>query len=320
MGIIDLNDNVRIDLNLATIFLAIWEERSVSRAALRLNLSQSAVSGSLSRLRQVTADPLFMRKHASMEPTPRAIEMAPVLEATLVQMREALMGRQAFDPAVAARSFSIGMSDDFMLACGPALARVVVVRAPHVSLIFRQCNSQTVAEMLEARQIDVAMVAGQRSSSKIMHEDIGASDYGCLVDPAAIGEALPLTLDAYLRVPHVLVSYSGRNGIVDLALAGLGRDRRVVAALTQFAALPSFLLGSSAVATLPRHAAAALSKSTSLRAIPAPLALGGFRVSLAWRRDMETDPANQWIRALLRDTWSECAEDAGPPRAIDARS
>lgn len=310
-----MNDSRRIDLNLATIFLAIWEERSVSRAALRLHLSQPAVSGSLSRLRQATADPLFVRTRASMEPTPRAIEMAPVLEAALGQMNDALAGRKAFEPDTAARSFTIGMSDDFMLACGPSLARTVVARAPRASLIFRQCSSQTVEEMLEARQIDVAMVAGQRAHSKIMHEDIGTSDYACLVDPVAMGEALPLSLDAYLRVPHVLVSYSGRTGIVDQALAALGRQRRVVAALTQFAALPSFLLGSSAVATLPRHAAIALSKVTSLHAMPAPLPLGGFHVSLAWRRDVEGDPANQWIRALLRDTWLEC-EETGSRRVI----
>lgn len=305
MNSIALNNAARIDLNLTTTFLAVWQERSVSKAAVRLGLSQSAVSGALARLRDAVGDPLFVRTSTTMEPTPRAIEIAPLLERALAQLGEALTPKTAFDPATIARAFTIGMSDDFMLACGPAFARRVAVEAPAASVIFRQCNSQTVEAMLEAREVDVAMVAAPRLRSRVMrHEDIGSSDYRCLVDPAAIGKTLPLTLDAYLGLPHVLVSYSGQSGIVDQALKGIGRQRQVMTALTQFAALPSFLLGVAAVATLPGHAAVALARVSRLQTFVPPIALDRYRVSLAWRSDMDADPPTRWVRTQLQMAWA----------------
>lgn len=300
--IIGLNDIARLDLNLATSFLAIWEERSVSRAALRLNLSQSALSGSLARLRAITEDPLFVRSRMGMEPTPRAIAMAPVLSAALDRMSEALTPLTPFVPEGVARALVVGMSDDFMLACGPALVRRLLAEAPQASVIFRQCNSQTAAAMLESREIDMAMIAGGKGRGQaIRYQAIGQSSYLCLADP--IAHAAPPTLEDYIALPHVLVSYSGRSGLIDEALQALGRKRRVITALTQFAALPPFLQGSGWIATLPTHAALALARSTGLATFAPPLALDPYEVTLCWRRDGDADPVSQWLRGLMADVW-----------------
>ncbi|NOW47733.1 DNA-binding transcriptional LysR family regulator [Novosphingobium sp. SG751A] len=302
--IIGLNDIARLDLNLATSFLAIWEERSVSRAALRLNLSQSALSGSLARLRGITGDPLFVRSRMGMEPTPRAIAMAPVLSAALDRMSEALAPLPPFAPGGIARALVVGMSDDFMLACGPALVRRLLAEAPQASVIFRQCNSQTAAAMLESREIDMAMIAGGRGRGQtIRHQAIGRSSYLCLGDGDALAPHLPLTLEGYTALPHVLVSFSGRSGIIDEALQDLGRKRRIITALTQFAALPPFLQDSGWIATLPGHAARALARSTGLSTFAPPLTLAPYEVRLCWRRDGDADPISQWLRGLLADVW-----------------
>lgn len=300
--IIGLNDIARLDLNLATSFLAIWEERSVSRAALRLNLSQSALSGSLARLRAITEDPLFVRSRMGMEPTPRAIAMAPVLSAALDRMSEALTPLTPFVPEGVARALVVGMSDDFMLACGPALVRRLLAEAPQASVIFRQCNSRTAAAMLESREIDMAMIAGGKGRGQaIRYQAIGQSSYLCLADP--IAHAAPPTLEDYIALPHVLVSYSGRSGLIDEALQALGRKRRVITALTQFAALPPFLQGSGWIATLPTHAALALARSTGLATFAPPLALEPYEVTLCWRRDGDADPVSQWLRGLMAEVW-----------------
>ncbi len=304
MHTIALNDTVRADLNLVGTFLAIWHERSVSQAAVRLNLSQSAVSGSLARLRRLVDDPLFVRARGGMHPTPRAIEMAPALEAALAQMHDALSSRRNFEPAAITRALVVGMSDDFMLACGPALLRGVTAQAPHASIIIRQSNRQTVEEDLDSGRIEAAMIASPRRSSRILcHEDIGTSGYRCLIDAASTDVPLPLSLAAYVEIPHVLVSYSGRSGAVDDALTAVGRQRRVVAALTQFAALPAFLRGSAVVATLPSHAATALADVTDLHSFEPPVTMDDYPVAIAWHRTLDADPANRWLRTLMREAW-----------------
>ncbi|WP_294325698.1 LysR substrate-binding domain-containing protein [uncultured Sphingomonas sp.] len=315
MQIIGLNDTARVDYNLVTAFLAIWRERSVSRAAAHLNLSQSAVSGSLARLRRMVDDPLFVRSRDGMQPTPRAIEIAPSLEAALAQMHDALSPQRAFAPAELARALTIGMSDDFMLACGPALLHRVVAAAPRASIIIRQCNRQTVEDDLESGRIELAMVASPARRSRTTRQlEIGTSGYRCLVDPAWADVLHPMTLDAYVGLPHVLVSYSGRSGAVDQALAAIGCTRHVAAALTQFAALPSFLLGSARVATLPSHAALALCRHTPLHSFDPPMAMERYPVALLWRRDRDADPTSGWLRELLRDAWRE-----GGAEPADAR-
>src|ERR1700750_1331589 len=120
MSDINFNDISRLDFNLAVTFLAIWQERSVSKAARRLSLSQSAVSAALARLRLAADDPLFLRSRSGMEPTHRAIAMAAQIGEGVELLRQALVVERGFDPANSARHFSIGMSDDFEVAIGPA--------------------------------------------------------------------------------------------------------------------------------------------------------------------------------------------------------
>jgi len=296
---------MRIDLNLATTFLAIWRHRNVSRAAHALNLSQSAVSGGLARLREQLADPLFVRTRSGMEPTPRAAQIAPILETAVAQMHQAMIPAGRFEPRSMDRTIPVGMSDDYMLACGPALLRRVAAQAPNASIIFRQCNSQTAEAMLEAGEIEIAMVAAPQLKSRTMlHEAIGSSDYLCLADATAIDAPFPLGLDAYVALPHVLVSYSGRSGIVDQVLQSLGRKRKIMAALTQFAALPTFLTGAQAICTLPSHAAIALARTSGLRTCAPPMDMGRYDVRLVWRSDKHADAAHQWLRKSMTEAWN----------------
>ncbi|RVU05672.1 LysR family transcriptional regulator [Novosphingobium umbonatum] len=303
--IIGLNDIARLDLNLATTFLALWEARSVSLAAQHLHLSQSAVSGALARLRAVTGDPLFVRTAKGMEPTPHAAAMAPALHDAITAMQAALSPAMAFDPLHLDRPLVLGMSDDFMLACGPALVRRLQREAPKASLLFRQCNRQTAAAMLQSREIDLAMVAGGAGASLrgMASQIIGQSSYLCLGEQELFARFPEWTLEDYVGVPHVLVSYTGRSGMVDDALRNLGRTRTVVTALTQFAALPAFLQGSGWIATLPGHAARALARISGLMTAPPPMAVETYDVILAWRRELEEDPASQWLRALVAQVW-----------------
>jgi LysR family transcriptional regulator, mexEF-oprN operon transcriptional activator len=133
----------------------------------------------------------------------------------------------------------------------------------------------------------------------IAGETIGRSGYACLLDADKCNVKLPISLDDYLRLPHVLVSYSGRSGIVDSTLQRIKRQRDVKASLTHFVALPAFLSGLEAIATLPTHAAHALAKGTNLQVCPPPIQIGMYDVKAVVRRDTSSDAGIQWLRSQI---------------------
>src|SRR3990167_6635137 len=122
---INLIDISRLDLNLAVIFLAVWEERSVTKAAQRLALSQSALSSALTRLRNLCGDVLFVRTKKGMEPTSRAQQMADQIAKNVEQLWQGLKIPQAFTPETAQKIFTIGLSDDFELAFGAKISSLL---------------------------------------------------------------------------------------------------------------------------------------------------------------------------------------------------
>ena len=302
---ITMVDISRLDFNLTITFLALWEERSVSRAAKRLSLSQSAVSASLARLREAADDPLFVRTRGGMQPTLRAIAMAEPLQDGVALIQNAFSTVTAFDPATSRQHFSLGMSDDFQIAIGPLIARRLAAEAPCVSVTFRQANRHRVEALFEAGEIDFAVVAQPNVRSELQQQEIGQSGYACLLDPVACGLTLPLTLEDYLSLPHLLVSFSGREGIVDHVLKDLGHSRRVQSALTHFSALPPFLIGTRAVATLPIHAARSLAAVSGLTVCAAPIDLGDYSVSILWQRAAD----NLWMRQVVSDAFLAISPD-----------
>lgn len=307
---INVLDIKRLDLNLAVVFVAIWQERSVTKAAARLALSQAAASAALARLREACGDPLFVRVQGAMAPTPRAQAMAVRLEAGVADLWEVLTQPLAFDPASAARRFSIGMSDDFELALGPHLTQLVQEAGVRLSVAFHQTNRHTVEQMLNDQAIELAIVSGTVQRAWISQEQIGESGYACVVDEQAVHAPLPLSLDDYLALPHLLVSFSGRSGIVDTALHALKRERHVYAALTHFSAVPAFLTNTRAVATLPSHAAAALVRMSRLSACAAPLDLGHYPVHMLWRRDSDGESAIRWMKERIKLAFAAALEGA----------
>ncbi|WP_429405456.1 LysR substrate-binding domain-containing protein [Paraburkholderia sp. MM5482-R1] len=300
-------DIAAMDLNLLKVFEALYEEGGAGRAAIRLDLTQSAVSSALRRLRGVYRDPLFTRTGRGLAPTGRADELKPVIAEALDRCRQSLAMTTIDITDHRGRSVSIGLSDDFEIAVGRRVMDAVAKKAPGLRLIFRQTHSQIVAEALLNREIDLAVASGGLSSRGLSRQSLGEGDYACLMDPKSLpGRAGHLTLDEYVAQPHILVSSGGVVGIVDEALANVGRKRLVSASTTHFAALPYLLHGSDAVATIPSHAAAAVSRLTGLRQLGCPLTLPKYPIELGWRtvrmRDTAVVAVQQAVVASFTDT------------------
>ncbi|TQL17580.1 DNA-binding transcriptional LysR family regulator [Zymomonas mobilis] len=298
---IDMTDITRFDFNLIITFLALWHERSVTKAATRLSLSQSAVSAALSRLRQAAGDVLFVRTRQGMEPTQRAIDMVESLSDGAALIHQAFTSGKHFDPPQCNRHFSIGMSDDFQLALGAEISKKMREIAPNASILYRQTNRYIARQMLENGDIDLAIVTAPLAHRGLSQEIIGEGGYACLCDAEICGFTTQPSLDDYLSLPHVLVSYSGRDGLVDEALSILGLSRQVQTALTHFAALPPFLLGAKTITTIPSHAAISIARYTGLKLFEAPLDLGNYPIIATMRHTSKSDAALLWLLQIIKN-------------------
>jgi DNA-binding transcriptional LysR family regulator len=293
-----------VDLNLLKAFEALHDESSASRAALRLGLTQSAISAALRRLRSVYDDQLFVRTGRGLAPTLRANQLKPVISEALDKCRQSLA---MIDPGAShyeGRSVIVGLSDDFEIAYGRRLIEAVAETAPGLRLIFRQTHSQIVGRALMERSLDLAITAGGFTERLLSRQVLGEGGYACLVDPASLtDDQQGLSLEAFVAREHLLVSSGGFIGITDEGLAGLGLSRRVSASTTHFAALPFLLKGSQAVATIPDHAAKSIAALSGLSLLPCPLALPRYPIELGWRTHAQRDPAVDKVREAIVATF-----------------
>ena len=289
-----------VDLNLLKVFEALHEESSASRAALRLGVTQSAVSAALRRLREVYGDQLFVRTGRGLAPTLKADQLKPVVSEALNKCRQSLAMIDPTTEHYEGRSVTIGLSDDFEIAYGRRLIEEIAHSAPKLRLIFRQTHSQIVARALMERHFDLAITAGGFAERLLSRQVLGEGSYACLVDPASLVPGqLQMDLEAFVAREHLLVSSGGFIGITDEGLAALGLSRRVCASTTHFAALPYLLTGSQAVATIPAHAARSIAALSGLSVLPCPLALPRYPIELGWRTNAQIDPVVVKVREAI---------------------
>ncbi len=297
MNEIDFN---AVDLNLLKVFESLYEEGGAGRAAIRLGLTQSAVSAALARLRVLYGDHLFERTGRGLRPTPKADELRPVIVEALDKCRQSVAQVLPANASYGNRVLTIGLSDDYEMALGAALVERVQREMPGLRLILRQTHSLIAAEELMARRADLSLTAGGVTSRTLGRQALGTGGYACVMGPQS-GANPSLDLEEFVRREHILVSSGGHIGIVDEGLKALGRKRRVRVSTTHFSALPYLLAGNDCIATLPRHAAIALARYTALQWAPCPLPLPAYSVELGWRMDSLRDPAVQHLQRLVTE-------------------
>lgn len=280
------------DLNLLKVFEAIYDEGGAGRAALRLGVTQSAVSAALGRLRALYGDPLFTRTGRGLTPSLRARELRPVIGEALDKCRQSLSLARPGAAGFAGRSVTLGLSDDFEIALGRDAIRALAESAPGLRIIFRQTHSRLAGDMLMAREADLVIASGGLTAHALQRVTVGQGGYACLMDPASLAPGqVTLSVEEFISRQHVLVSSGGFIGVVDEVLHGLGLARRVQASTTHFSALAFLLPGSDALSTLPAHAARGLAAASGLRMLPCPVAMPGYAIEMGWRADALRDEA-----------------------------
>ena len=301
MEYINESDFRRLDLNLLLVFHALLHERSVTRAAQRLFIGQPALSGALKRLRAALGDELFVRTSHGMTPTPRAPELARVIEPLLLSLQQALHARPAFDPAKAERVFRIGLSDALEVALMPRLMQRLSEEAPGVRLIAREADRTNAPAMLDAAEIELAAGVFIDRASWHRQRALFGWNFVCVYNPALVKlRGTKITLAEYLRHPHLLTSFSADlSGLVDELLREKGHTRQVVFSSRNFATSPFIVRQMPAITTVPTFAAATWRDALGLAVSPLPFETPAYEVSLLWTAAHDADPALQWLIGLV---------------------
>ncbi|WP_291050460.1 LysR family transcriptional regulator [Herbiconiux sp.] len=296
-----------IDLNLLVPLRALLEEKSVSRAAERLHLSQPAVSASLSRLRRYFDDELLIRASNAYHLSPLAEDLLAELPAVDELVSRLFRLEQSFDPDVTTRRFRIMCSDYVTAVIGAELSRIISEAAPASQVSFETVSDNYVDGAPDTlRDIDgIVLPHGYLQLNDPL--DLFEDEWVCLLDrenPAAEG----LTVDTLGSLPWA-ATYSGRTSVTTAArhLHSIGIYPATQVVTRSFLALPDVIEGTSRVAFLPKTLVGRALRNPRMAVVDCPVELPTLRHAFWWSQAREKDLGHQWLRQRL----SEAAQSVG---------
>jgi len=302
---------MRYDLNLMPVFVTLMEERSVTRAAERLGITQPALSNALNRLRETLRDPLFIRERHGIRPTELALELAPVVAAALGRIDALVLGQQDFDPATAERLLTIAPNSYVEFVLVPAIVSRLRDAAPGMRLRLTPYGTDVTETGVMSGTTAMALGRFVEPPDNLVVQHLMDEGLACVVraDHPEIGTTL--TRAQYERMRHVNVLPPGRLRFgLFKALEQRGLRREVAVSVTHFLAVPEIVAVTDYCATLPRQICRRLAADPRLKVLPAPVDLGTFPVEMAWHVRYRNDPAHRWLRGLVAEVAREAAETA----------
>jgi DNA-binding transcriptional LysR family regulator len=293
---------MRYDLNLLRVFLALMQERSVTRAADRLGITQPALSNSLNRLRDILHDPLFIRERYGMQPTPKAEQLAPVIMEAIAQLDGLVFGQQAFDPMHSEMLVTIAPNSYVEYVLIPAVVARLQALAPGIKLRITPYGN----DLAETGVISgtTALVMGRfvDPPDNLVVQHLMDDSLACVVraDHPDIGENI--TKVQYETMKHVNVMPPGkmRAGLFQ-ALDRHGLKREVAVSVTHFLSVPEVIATTDYCTTLPSQICRRLQGDTRLKILPTPVDLGTFPIDMAWHVRYRHDAAHRWLRTMIEE-------------------
>lgn len=301
--------NIRdIDLNLLVALDVLMQERSVSRAAGRMGITQSAMSNVLRRLRSALDDDLLVRSGHGMRPTARAIELEGPVRHALTVIEGALGPTESFDPSASERRFWIGGRDYMEAIVMPRLTARLLKVAPRVGLRVRSVGLEPPVAEIERGRFDIAIGFFPGNTEHLQQQTLFTEDYLVLARDGHPAIGRRLSLKAYLDAPQLLVApRGGEIGPVDAALAAEGRSRRIALTVAHFLAAPLIVAETDLISTMPARIARRFAADLPLRTHPPPLRLPSVDISMIWHERSHADPAHRWLRSEISSVAAELA-------------
>jgi DNA-binding transcriptional LysR family regulator len=310
-GAVELNE---LDLNLLVVFNQLLAERSVSKAARTLGISQPAISNSLAKLRRILGDKLFLKTANGMEPTPYADQLAESVSYALGMIHSSLNQRTTFVPAESTRVFTIGMTDIGEIYFLPTLIRRLHQQAPSVTISTVRNTSVNLRDELQSGKVDLAIGLLPQLKAGFFQRRLFTQSYVCLMRRGHRLGGRELTLEEYRSAEHLMVISAGTgHGKVDELLQRSGVERRFRLTVPHYVGVGHILQDSDLMATVPERLADKLLKPFDLvKAVP-PARLPDVAINVFWHAKYHRSPANQWLRGVLFELFAD--SESPPPGA-----
>jgi DNA-binding transcriptional LysR family regulator len=295
-----------IDLNLLVVFNQLLVERRVSRVADNLGLTQPAVSNALARLRKLLGDELFLRTPAGMEPTPFADQLAEPVTYALGTIHSALNQRSTFDPGSSTRSFTVGMTDIGEIYFLPELMDRLRREAPGVSVSTVRNAAVNLRDEMEAGKVDLAIGLLPQLKAGFFQRRLFRQRYVCMFRKGHRLDRKRITLAEFSAAEHLVVVSPGTgHGKVDVLLKRSGIARNVRLTVPHFMAVGHILQATDLIATVPERLAQRMVDPFGLAFITHPAKLPDVAINVFWHAKFHKAPENQWLRALIFDTFAD---------------
>lgn len=290
-------DIKNIDLNLLRVLDVLLREQHVSRAAQALHLSQPATSAALMRLREALGDPLLVRTARGMQPTERAVELAPRLRTLLQSLNQLLEPPVQFEAAYAHQTFSVASTDYLIELVNQPLTQALLKQAPDVRLAWLPMRSERLTERMERGEVDLAITSAARAADSLRSRSLVKDSFVGIASKRNRLVRTGMSLDAFCQLKHVLVSPSSTDvfhGAMDDALAARGLSRKVMFSVPQFRFAVDIVQATAAVAVFPARLAAQY--GSRIKQFALPLTPPDFQIVMLWHERTHRSPAHQWLR------------------------
>lgn len=293
------------DINLLVAFKELMRERSVSRAAEKMFISQSAMSHVLHRLRQQLNDPVLVKTSTGMQPTERALSLVDPVEKVLLEIQHLIQHQSSFDPATSMRRFVLAATDYMEYLLLPPLINQIFPMAPGVDIHVQRTASEFPIGSMENNEVD--MVLGfevMLSAPAQFHRQTLFDDHmACVVrKDHPLAENDRLSMEQYLAANHMLISRTGANiGFIDNWLAERKLERRIGLIVPHFLSAPLIVTQTDLLLSLPLRIGQQFTSFAPLKILHLPFELPVFNLVMIWHPLRDKEPEHIWLRKQIID-------------------
>ena len=299
-----------LDLNLLHVFCAVMRKRNVTLAGEELNLSQSAISNGLKRLRDHFDDKLFVASPAGMMPTALAEQLAGPIQESLTQIQQAIESVKAFDPASSAKNFKIFISDVGQLILMPNLVTTLMKVAPKVTISLVNVSPRVAQSMMAEGEIDLAIGTFDRFQAGFHQQRLFSKSYVVLARKDHPLLKKGLSLNSFLNARHAVylppaASHDSFDMFLDDLFKQHNKRRQVVVELAHGLGIAEIVSASDLIACVPKRLAESLMATESLAFFSLPFETPIADVCQFWHDRVHSDPGHRWFRNLVYKNYSK---------------
>lgn len=298
---IDRNKLRRVDMTILLVFLDLMRHRKAVTVAAELGLTQSSISHTLRRLRDLFDDPLFLRKPNGLEPTALAVALEPQIREMVEGLNQVLNKNPAFNASVSTKTVRIAVPDDGAATLLPGLLQNLSTEAPNMRVSTSSVMRDTALDELDAGRLDLAIGYFWQLGSSFVEEPLYDEAYYVVGRQKHPLLKTAPDLEAYSATEHLIVSPKGDlHGIVDISLDELGLKRHVKVAVPSFFSALAIIAQTDLIATLPKRIVEGFADQFDLIYMPPPLSIRSFPVSAVRHRRDENNLMHHWLIDILQ--------------------